>query len=129
MTTRAERAVLDHLAGRPEFLSAQEVHAGLRAGGSTVGLTSVYRAVQSLRATGGLDEVRRPSGEAAYRRCPAGHHHHLTCEVCGTSTELQAPATESWVREVARRHGFRPTGHVVEISGVCPRCQDDAGRA
>lgn len=121
--TKAEQAVLAFLTDRPEFQSAQEVHAGLRAAGSPIGLTSVYRAVQRLRDEGGLDEIRRRNGEAAYRRCPAAHHHHLTCETCGTSVELQAAATERWVHDVARKHGFLPTGHVVEVTGVCPRCQ------
>lgn len=121
--TRTDDAVLALLAGRPHFQSAQEIYAGLRAGGRPVGLASVYRAVQRLRDAGGLDEMRRASGEAAYRRCPTTHHHHLTCEQCGTSVELQASGTEQWVDAVAREHGFLPTHHVLEVTGLCPRCQ------
>ncbi len=120
--TKTEQAVLAFLTDRPEFHSTQDVYTALRAGGSSIGLTSVYRAVQRLRDSGQLDEIHR-NGEAAYRRCPPAHHHHLTCERCGTSVELQANATERWVQSVAREHGFLPTGHTLEVTGVCPTCQ------
>ena len=76
-TTRqraAVAAVFDELDG---FHSAQEVHARLRTAGDTVGLSTVYRAVQALADDGELDSIRTDSGEALYRRCSTQHHHHL----------------------------------------------------
>src|SRR4051812_49594747 len=72
------RAVFQDLDG---FHSAQEVHARLRAAGDPVGLSTVYRTVQSLADDGELDSIRTDSGEALYRRCsppppphPVGRH-------------------------------------------------------
>ena len=45
------------------FVSAQALHAALVAGGSRVGLTTVYRALAALAETGRADTVREPSGE------------------------------------------------------------------
>ena len=62
-TTRqraAVRAVFQDLDG---FHSAQEVHARLRDGGDPIGLSTVYRAVQSLADDGELDSLRTDSGE------------------------------------------------------------------
>ncbi len=53
-------AVFDELEG---FHSAQEVHARLRTSGDTVGLSTVYRAVQALVDDGELDSIRSDSGE------------------------------------------------------------------
>ena len=82
-TTRqraAVRAVFQDLDG---FHSAQEVHARLRDAGDPVGLSTVYRAVQSLADDGELDSIRTDTGEALYRRCSPQHHHHLVCRGCG----------------------------------------------
>ncbi len=120
--TRAERAVLDTLAGQRPFLSAQDIHGRLREAGSTVGLTSVYRAVQSLRERGEIDETRRPGGEVGYRRCPAAHHHHLTCERCGDTVEVDAPEAERALAALAAQRGWTATGHTIEIVGLCGGC-------
>jgi len=120
--TRAEQAVLEALAGQRPFLSAQQIHVRLREAGRAVGLTSVYRAVQSLRQRGEIDETRRPSGEVGYRRCPAAHHHHLTCERCADTVEVDAPAAERSLAALAREHGWTATGHTLEVVGLCPAC-------
>ncbi|MDQ1704185.1 MAG: Fur family transcriptional regulator, ferric uptake regulator [Frankiaceae bacterium] len=121
--TRAQRAVLAALVDAPSFASAQEIHARLRASGETVGLTSVYRALQSLTEVGDVDVLRTDAGEATYRRCDSDrHHHHLVCRHCGAAVEVEAPELERWVADVASRHGYRVDDHTLEISGACGRC-------
>jgi Fur family ferric uptake transcriptional regulator len=121
--TRAERMTLEALNGREQFLSAQQIHADLRSAGHSLGLTSVYRAVQRLRDTGQIDETRTATGESVYRRCPPAHHHHLICDGCGRAIELTSAATERWVETVTRQHGFQLHSHLLEIVGRCPNCQ------
>jgi len=121
--TRAQRAVLEALAGRDMFLSAQDIHARLRDAGSAVGLTSVYRALQSLVDEGSVDVVRTSSGELTYRRCGSDvHHHHLVCSGCGATVEVEAPAIEQWVADIARQHGYRVDAHTLEVTGTCRSC-------
>jgi Fur family transcriptional regulator, ferric uptake regulator len=121
--TRAQRAVLDALAEDPAFRSAQDVHALIRSRGGSVGLTSVYRALQSLADGGQVDVRRTAAGEATYRRCGTGrHHHHLVCTECGATVEVEAPALERWVTQLADRHGYLVDGHTLEVSGRCGRC-------
>ncbi|MGY1750102.1 MULTISPECIES: Fur family transcriptional regulator [unclassified Modestobacter] len=127
-TTRqraAVAAVFDSLDG---FHSAQEVHARLRTSGDTVGLSTVYRAVQALADDGELDSIRTDSGEALYRRCSAQHHHHLVCRSCGRTVEVAGPAVEQWADRVAGEHGFSDVSHTLEIMGTCAECRA-AGRA
>jgi Fur family ferric uptake transcriptional regulator len=121
--TRAERAVLAILADERAFLSAQQIHARLLERSERVGLTSVYRAVQSLVSARALDVHRTAGGEATYRRCGSeAHHHHLVCRRCGRTVEIAAPGVERWVSSVTRDHGFRAATHLLEITGVCAGC-------
>jgi Fur family ferric uptake transcriptional regulator len=121
--TRAERAVLAVLADESAFLSAQQIHARLVDRSQRVGLTSVYRAVQSLVAARVLDVHRTGGGEATYRRCGSeSHHHHLVCRRCGRTVEIAAPGVERWVTSVTRSHGFSAVTHTLEITGVCADC-------
>lgn len=125
MTTRTQRAVLELLQGRAGFLSAQDIHQQLRAAGSSAGLSSVYRAVQQLRADDVVDELRTPGGDTAYRLCGTdAHHHHLSCTTCGATVEVQAPGAEAALRALAERHGYRLDSHVLELTGTCTACRD-----
>ncbi len=125
-TTRQRAAVVavfDELEG---FHSAQEVHARLRGAGDSVGLSTVYRAVQALADDGELDSIRTDSGEALYRRCSTRHHHHLVCRVCGRTVEVAGPTVERWADRVADEHGFADVSHTLEIFGTCTACRDTA---
>jgi Fur family ferric uptake transcriptional regulator len=105
-----------------DFRSAQEIHEKLRRSGEGIGLTTVYRTLQTLADAGEIDVLRTSTGEAVYRRCSAHHHHHLVCQDCGRTVEVEEPTVELWAEKVANDHGFTNIGHTVEISGTCPDC-------
>jgi Fur family ferric uptake transcriptional regulator len=112
-------ALLEHV---DEFRSAQELHDELRRGGENIGLTTVYRTLQSMAASDLVDTLRTDTGESVYRRCSAHHHHHLVCRACGATVEVAGDAAETWAAEVAREHGFSDVSHTIEIFGVCGDC-------
>jgi len=115
----AVSAVLDEL---EEFRSAQDLHALLRQRGQNVGLTTVYRTLQALADAGEVDVLRADDGEAVYRRCSSGHHHHLVCRHCGRTVEVEGPAVERWADRVASEHGFAEVSHTIEVFGTCGSC-------
>jgi len=115
----AVRGILSHLA---EFRTAQQIHDVLRHQGHNVGLTTVYRTLQSMVGSGELDALRTHEGETAYRRCSDGHHHHLVCRSCGRTVEVSGPAVERWASAVADEHGFREVSHDLEVFGTCSSC-------
>lgn len=121
-STRQRRAVQELLDDLDEFSSAQEIHARLRDEGSTIGLTTVYRTLQSLALAGQVDVLRPDDGEARYRRCTTEHHHHLVCRECGRTLEVDSPAVEQWADKVAGQHGFTDISHTLEIYGTCGDC-------
>lgn len=120
-----QRAAISRLLDQlDDFRSAQELHEELRKRGEAIGLTTVYRTLQSLSDAGELDVLRTDSGEAIYRHCSSHHHHHLVCRHCGRTVEVEGPAVESWATRVATEHGFAEVSHTMEIFGTCGDCKD-----
>ncbi len=121
-STRQRAAISALLENREEFRSAQELHDELRRRGEGIGLTTVYRTLQSMAAAGLVDTLRTDTGESLYRRCSEHHHHHLVCRDCGMTVEVQGGQVEKWTAEIAKAHGFSDVSHTVEIFGVCAGC-------
>jgi Fur family transcriptional regulator, ferric uptake regulator len=121
--TRQRRAVAAALDAVNDFRSAQEIHDLLKQRGDTVGLTTVYRTLQTLADSGEIDILRNSDGEALYRRCSDGHHHHLVCRSCGRTVEVEGPTVERWAQRVADEHGFSDLSHTLEIFGTCTDCR------
>jgi Fur family transcriptional regulator, ferric uptake regulator len=118
------------LAGNEAFRSAQDIYTDLRSTGSKIGLTTVYRALQTLTDAGDIDVLRNDDGEAIYRACHTGeHHHHLVCRVCGTTVEVAGPDVERWAESVGADHGFTGVTHTVEVFGTCTGCLNAAHAA
>ncbi len=123
MTTARREAVRRALAAGEGFRSAQDIYAALRAEGSKIGLTTVYRALQAMSETGEVDVLRTAEGEAVYRACTTeDHHHHLVCRSCGRTVEVEGPAVERWADAVGAEHGFIDMTHTVEVFGTCSAC-------
>jgi Fur family ferric uptake transcriptional regulator len=112
-------SVLERVGG---FASAQELYQMLRRDGDGIGLTTVYRALQSLLDDKMVDLLRREDGEAIYRLCGDSHHHHLVCRSCGSTVEIEGSSVEKWAEAISQEHGFREVGHSVELFGLCQSC-------
>lgn len=122
-STRQRKAVVDVLAEIDNFASAKAIHAELSAREHAVGLTTVYRTLQSLAEIGAVDVLTVTGGETLYRQCHnEGHHHHLVCTNCGRTVEIDGGPVETWANDVAREHGFEVSSHEAEVFGLCPQC-------
>ena len=119
----ARAEVLALLAEQDCCLSAQEIHDRLRAGQRSVGLASVYRALDvlaSLKLVHRLDvdgvacfEPADPSGE---------HHHHAICDRCGKLDPFELRILERLLHGVGERLGYDLGAHDVVLRGACPDC-------
>ncbi|ASY15638.1 Fur family transcriptional regulator, ferric uptake regulator [Candidatus Planktophila sulfonica] len=120
--SRSNPRVLSTLERAGGFASAQEVYRLMQREGESIGLTTVYRSLQSLVNDKIVDVLRREDGEAIYRLCGEAHHHHLVCKSCGVTVEIEGGAIEKWAKVMAEEHGFREVGHTAEIFGLCSKC-------
>ncbi|WP_156228660.1 Fur family transcriptional regulator [Corynebacterium comes] len=121
--TRQRTAVINVLSEIDNFASAKEIHRELEDRDMQVGLTTVYRTLQSLAELKAVDVLHMASGETLYRQCVSPHHHHhLVCTQCGRTEEIDGGPVEAWAQAVAKENNFRITGHDAEIYGVCATC-------
>lgn len=126
--TRQRTAVVSVLRDMDYFASAKKIHEELTRRDYKVGLTTVYRTLQSLSDIDAVDVLHMSSGESLYRSCATEtHHHHLVCTECGRTVEIDGGPVERWAREVAHKHGFTLTGHTAEVFGLCNECRPVEG--
>ncbi len=121
--TRQRTAVSDLLAELSDFRSAQDIHHLLRGQGDGIGLSTVYRTLQTLSEAGEVDTIQTADGESVYRKCSDLHHHHLVCRECGHTVEVAGPAVERWADRTAAENGFTDVSHTLEIFGLCAECR------
>lgn len=121
----ARAAVIATLAEQDCCATAQEIHERLRAGGSRVGLASVYRTLDLLQRNDLVTRVDTGDGTARYEpHDPTGeHHHHLVCTRCGRVEAFEDPALEDAIHRIADAVDFRVTGHDVTLRGLCRDCR------
>lgn len=87
--------------------------------------TSIYRAVKLFEKIGIVQ--RRYTGWKYKLELSDefhGHHHHLTCTICGR-TEVTADDAElvNSLQKLTENYGFEITEHRLEIRGICKACR------
>ena len=126
----ARAAVIEYLDEQQCCRGAQEIHEALAARGSTVGLASVYRALDVLAQ---LKLVHRidVDGTACFEPAdPSGeHHHHAICDRCGKMDAFEDPELERLIDDVADRLGYAVGGHDIVLRGACPDCARGPARS
>ena len=119
----AREEVMELLARQHCCLTAQQIHDGLREEDRSVGLASVYRALDLLT---GLGLVHRldVEGTAGYEPAhPDGeHHHHLVCSTCGRVDTFEDSALERAIERLSARVGYSVDEHDVVLRGACSAC-------
>ncbi|HXQ21929.1 MAG TPA: transcriptional repressor [Candidatus Acidoferrales bacterium] len=105
-------------------ISVEELYNEVKRINPRIGYATVYRTVKLLTECGLAVERHFRDGEARYESQAEGRHHdHLICERCGKIVEFEEDRIEALQAEVARRLGFRFTGHKMELYGLCRECQ------
>ena len=86
---------------------------------------TVYRALDFLLEQGLVHRLERLN---AFLPCIEVHQHDhahqfLICTQCGTTAEIADAATTRALDAAAAKIGFHPARAMVEVEGLCARCQ------
>jgi Fur family transcriptional regulator, ferric uptake regulator len=122
--TQQRLAILESLNAGRAHVTAQEVFELVNVQHPEIGFATVYRFLRKMAEQKLVTEVRMGGLPARYELTPHNQHHdHLTCTRCGQIVEFECPGIEDLQVKVAHDHHFRLTHHVLELYGLCARCQ------
>jgi Fur family ferric uptake transcriptional regulator len=95
----------------------------VRRGASRASRSTIYRTLNLLEEAGLLRRVARANDREVYEH-DYGYpqHDHLICKKCGAMIEFPNEAISEVLEKIASDHGFRMSGHRLEVDGVCAKC-------
>jgi Fur family transcriptional regulator, zinc uptake regulator len=124
--TELRRKVLETIWQDHAPIGAYDILAKLNARGERNAPMAVYRALDFLIENG---LVHRLSSLNAYIGCrhPGRTHsgQFLICSRCNVVAEITSEAVSKTVARAASSRGFKPTGEIVEVMGLCPHCREN----
>lgn len=120
------KQVLEVLNNTEKLLSAQEIYNELRNNRERApGLTTVYRALESLLKAGKISIHNPDDSERRYAAAKKEiHQHHIICKSCYVTLPISQCSLEETVTVLAQEHGFQLESHVVEFYGTCSSCTE-----
>ncbi len=123
--TRSQERILNLLKALDRAISAQDIYLELRKRDQSMGLATVYRALDSLKLDGEVQVRTLSNGEAVYS-FPDQDRHHLTCVQCGNSIPIDQCPVHELEHQLQTTHQFRIFYHTLEFFGLCDQCQSSS---
>lgn len=115
-------AVAAALSASPRQVTAQELWEQMRPTRPRLGRATVFRTLESLSEAGLARRLERDGHVYAYVGCRPAHHHHLSCRVCGTVTEVGEELVADLSRRARQDLGFQIEDARLDFYGVCRAC-------
>ncbi|QZZ23031.1 transcriptional repressor [Leptothermofonsia sichuanensis E412] len=121
--TRSQERILNLLKTLKRSISAQDLYVELRNREQSMGLATVYRALEALKLEG-LVQTRTVSGggEALYSLVQEDRH-HLTCLQCGGIIPIDGCPIHELEAQLNQSYQFKIYYHMLEFFGLCTQCQ------
>ena len=121
--TQTRRLVLQALSAGKKSFSPTDVREWINSRDSAINTVTVYRILERLMQ---LHIVHRHPCNGHFSLCSLpdtpGHHGFLHCTDCGTIEEFCDAKLCQVENAIAKKSGYRPSGHLSEIHGTCAEC-------
>lgn len=133
--TKARSKILDVLSRSSKHMSVDDIYMAVKSKGESVGITTIYRALDSLAKSGIVRKMALTDGRTHYEFIDekiSGHHHHLICRNCMRVTDYSNFANEEVKlikkieKIVSRVHKFKIDDHQLSFTGLCRGCINNA---
>lgn len=121
--TPQREMILEVLHRDDGHLTADEIYQMVHEKSPAVNLATVYRTLELLKALHLVTAIDTGEGCVHYELAGEQRHHHLVCERCGYTLELDCAVLEPLERELCRRYGFQVNLDHLALFGLCPQCQ------
>lgn len=120
--TRSQTRIVEVLKLLKEAISAQALYVELRNRQQSMGLATVYRALEALKLEGVVQVRTIANGEALYSLVQEDRH-HLTCVQCGESLPIDGCPVHELELQLHQTYNFKIYYHMLEFFGLCTQCQ------
>jgi Fur family transcriptional regulator, ferric uptake regulator len=115
-----------HLSAEDIFIRAVQIN-------PSIGLTTVYRALELFTDTGIVQRFDFGDGKARYELASdpqnSEHHHHLICIKCkkiinyDDFVEEELELMKKTENALSKKHHFKIMHHIIHFYGICDHCR------
>ena len=130
--TPAREAILSVLNRNDGHFSAEDIYLTLHSAAPNIGLTTVYRTLNTLSHLGLVCKLDFGDGRARFELIEKPgrptHHHHLICSNCGTAYDYadfigeELELIHKTEKSLSQRYNFTIQNHTIQFSGLCETC-------
>jgi Fur family ferric uptake transcriptional regulator len=92
----------------------------------TLNRATVYRTLDFLVAQHLVTCADVGAGGKVYEMASDHPHHHLICEICGHSVQVDHDWLQQAFQQIEREHGFCVKTDHLALFGICKRCRERA---
>jgi Fur family ferric uptake transcriptional regulator len=121
--TQPGRAVLRVLEESVEQLGPCEIHRRGQVTCPQPGLVTMYCTLKLLDELGLVRRVHSEGSCHNYARAGKDKH-YLVCRGCHRVIQFPCGGLDELIEEVKRRSFYAIDGHLLQLTGLCPECQD-----
>lgn len=120
--TKQKRRVLTLIKKLTKDFTAKDVYDSFD---GEIGLTTIYRFVESLEKDGTILRVSSNDNTARYQYiepCDHADHFYLKCEECGSLEHVDCEKVQGLTMHISKEHHFIPANTKLIINGCCAKC-------
>ena len=123
--TKQREAVLKTMYNNDDHFSPESLHMLLKESCPelNVGIATVYRTLNLLEDSDMVTSLSFGSSGKKFELGNKPHHDHMICKMCDEIIEFEDDAIENRQKEIANKYGFRLTSHIMQLYGICKKCQ------
>lgn len=123
--TSARRAICEIVASQhDDHLTAADLQsAAEELIGSNIDASTVYRTIEVFERFGVAHHVHLGHGPGVIHLSGHEQHHHLTCETCGKTTDIDQSVMAEAFEKIRVEYGFTVDPLHFALSGHCRECE------
>lgn len=122
--TKQRELLLKCLYNNKTHLSPEQIHSGIKklSPKLNIGIATVYRTLNLLEDEGMVTSLSFGAQGKKFELANKPHHDHMICKNCDAIIEFEDSLIENRQIEIAKKHNFTLTGHLMQLYGICDEC-------
>ena len=115
--------ILSAIENSNNHISAEEIYAQVIAKYPNVNISTVYRTLELLKRLNLITETDFGEGRVRYHPAEKGRHHHLVCQECQATIDLDKSLLAALKNTLVQEYNFIPDLRHLAILGRCVQCR------